>query len=314
MDIDTPCDKIATMLDIILKAASYLIMIAVAYSFKRAGVLTKEHGKALSYICMKFTLPCALIANFSIATPSASLLWVILIGFAGTMSHLLFGFAFTRNKSREERVLYTSNTGFNIGNFTLPFISSFSGPMGIITTSLYDAGNGFSLLGINYPIIDAVVNKRRGKDLFVQMAKKLFSSVPFDVYCLMIFLSVLNLSLPGEIVLIASEIGKGNGPIAMIMIGLLLELHFDKRYLKSTSIFVASRVAIGLGICFVATQLSFLPWEAKKAVIIAAWSPIGSVGPAYTSYLGGDEELAGFVNTISILIALAVIPTLAIVL
>ena len=69
-----------------------------------------------------------------------------------------------------------------------------------------------------------------------------------------------------------------------------------------------------VGISFIATQLSFLSWEAKKAVIIAAWSPIGSVGPAYTSYLDGDEELAGFVNTVSILIALAVIPTLAIVL
>ena len=263
---------------------------------------------------MKFTLPCALVANFSIATPSATLLWVILLGFAGTMSHLLFGFAFTKNKSREERVLYTSNTGFNIGNFTLPFISSFSGPVGIITTSLFDAGNGFSLLGINYPIIDAVVNKRRGKGMVKEIAKKLFSSVPFDVYCIMILLSVLKLSLPPGVVVIAQEIGKGNGPIAMIMIGLMLELHFDKRYLKSTAVFVVSRVIIGLSISFIATQLSFLSWEAKKAVIIAAWSPIGSVGPAYTSYLDGDEELAGFVNTVSILIALAVIPTLAIVL
>ena len=130
----------------------------------------------------------------------------------------------------------------------------------------------------------------------------------------MILLSVLKLSLPPGVVVIAQEIGKGNGPIAMIMIGLMLELHFDKRYLKSTAVFVVSRVIIGLSISFIATQLSFLSWEAKKAVIIAAWSPIGSVGPAYTSYLDGDEELAGFVNTVSILIALAVIPTLAIVL
>lgn len=47
----------------------------------------------------------------------------------------------TFGQSAEHRALYVLCVpGFNIGNFTLPFVQSFLGPAGVIATSIFDVG------------------------------------------------------------------------------------------------------------------------------------------------------------------------------
>lgn len=49
---------------------------------------------------------------------------------------------------REQQAFGILNlSGYNIGNFTMPFVQSFLGPIGVITTSVYDVGNAFVCLG-----------------------------------------------------------------------------------------------------------------------------------------------------------------------
>lgn len=302
------------MSDILIKAASYLMMIAVAYLFKKMGYFRTEHGKALSVICMKFTLPCAIISSFASFGIDISLFVMIALGLLGNVLLVSIGFMITRGKSKDERIYYAANIGYNIGNFTLPFTSSFSGPSGVIATSLFDAGNAIMLLGINYPLLDASINKKKGKAFFKNLWTKLFSSIAFDAYFVMIILSLLSISLPKSAVMIATEIGRANGPIAMFMIGMLLEIRFDKRYIKSASRLLIIRAGVAALLSLIIYNLDFIPYEAAKAGIMAACSPIGSVSPAYVALLDGDVELASFVNTVSILISLIVIPVLAIVL
>ena len=49
-----------------------------------------------------------------------------------------------------------NSCGYNIGNFTLPFIQSFLGPVGVITTSLFDTGNACICLGDAYSVASMV--------------------------------------------------------------------------------------------------------------------------------------------------------------
>lgn len=297
---------------IILTAVSYLFMIALGYLFKKIGLVKQEHGRALAQLVMKITLPAAIISSFASFGLNYSLLILILFGFMGNVFQVLFGYLYSRNKSREEKVYYIANAGYNIGNFTLPFTSSFSGPLGTITTSLFDCGNAIMLLGFNYMIADNVSNGKREKTSLFGIVKKLLSVPAFDAYLLMMAIVLPGGTVPRSIILIASEIAKANGPMAMFMIGIMLQIHFSKRYMKSSAIVLGARFLIAAAFSFILSRMTFLPAEVIKSAIIVSWSPIASASPAYVALLNGDEELASFVNTISLLISIVIIPVLAI--
>lgn len=301
------------MFDILLKAVSYLLMILVAYFFKKIGLTKASDGDAMAKICLKVTLPCAIISSFAAFDLMYSLLIVVAFGAIGNVLQLLCGYFMGRGKSREDRIFFLANAGYNIGNFTLPFTSSFMGPLGIVTTSLFDVGNALMLFGCNYSIAERAANGKQ-KTNIPFIIKRLLSTPAFDTYLIMMTIVLLGLEVPRPIVLIASEFGKANGPLAMFMIGTMMEISFEKRYIKSTLKVMAARIAIALVFSLAFSFMSFLPEEARKAAIIVSWSPIGSACAAYIAFLDGDKALGSFVSTVSILFALVVIPVLSIVL
>lgn len=302
------------MSKILLTAFSYLLMIAFGYLFKRIGLVGKESGKAMSQIVMKVTLPAAVIASFATFKLDYSMLILILFGFMGNVLQLLFGIVYTKGKDRNTKIGFIANCGYNIGNFTLPFTSSFAGALGTVTTSLFDSGNALMLLGFNFLAAQRAADSEKKKLDVKRVIKSLLSSPAFDAYIVMLLIVLPGGSVPRPIITVASEIAKANGGIAMFMIGILLEIHFNKRYLKSTAVILGARALISIVFSIIISQLSFLPYEVIKAGIIVSWSPIATLGPAYVAILDGDTELASFMNTMSILISMVVITSLAILL
>ena len=70
---------------------------------------------------------------------------------------MILGYLINLGKSKEEKAFGVLNLpGYNIGNFTIPFVQSFLGPVGVITTSLFDAGNAFVCLGGAVGVADVV--------------------------------------------------------------------------------------------------------------------------------------------------------------
>ena len=56
-------------------------------------------------------------------------------------------------KDRDEKAFHILNmSGYNIGNFTMPFTAGFFGPTGVVITSLFDTGNAFICLGGAYSV------------------------------------------------------------------------------------------------------------------------------------------------------------------
>ncbi len=299
---------------IILTAISYMLMIVFGYLFKRLNLVQQAHGKALAQLVMKLTLPAAIIASFATFSINYSLLILILFGFLGNVIQVVSGYLISKNKSRDDKILYIADAGYNIGNFTLPFTSSFSGALGTITTSLFDCGNAIMLLGFNYTIAENVANGQKGMMKLSKILKTLLSVPAFDAYLVMMAIVLPGGKVPAPIISIASEIAKANGPMAMFMIGIMLEIHFSKRYIKGCALIMGIRCAISIVFSIIFSQMSFLPPEVIKSAIIVSWSPIASASPAYVALLNGDEELASFVNTISIILSIILIPILAIVL
>ena len=52
------------MLEIIIRASYFILMIVIAYALKKIGVLSKEDGVALARVILNLTLPCAILVSF----------------------------------------------------------------------------------------------------------------------------------------------------------------------------------------------------------------------------------------------------------
>lgn len=61
--------------------------------------------------------------------------------------------------------------------------------------------------------------------------------------------------------------------------------------------------------------MQMLPFDfaLKKALVVVIFSPIGALPLAFTDKLGGDAELASFVNSISIVLSMIIMTILMVI-
>ena len=82
------------MQSIVIRAISFLLMVSIAFTLKKLGILKKEDGYALSRVMMNITLPCVIINSFGTTTFSGKLLIFILVGLGVNFILLLITFLF----------------------------------------------------------------------------------------------------------------------------------------------------------------------------------------------------------------------------
>ena len=295
------------MAEILMKAGSFIAIIILGYVLRRRGFFKEEDFYVLSRIVLKITLPAAIVTNFTGIDMKPSMLLMSLLGLGGGIILTGMAFLISAGKNGEEKAFNIINlTGYNIGNFTMPFAQSFLGPLGVVATSLFDSGNALVCLGGTYSV--AVMAKgEKGKFSIMPIIKTLLSSVPFDAYLLMTVLSPLPLSLPAPMVSFTGIIANGNAFMAMLMLGVGFKMTLDKSRMGKIIqiLFIRYSVSIALAAAF----YFLLPFELeyRQALAILALSPIASAAPAFTGDLDGDIGLASAVNSISIVISIVLI-------
>lgn len=298
---------------IITRALCFLSMVLFSFALKKGALLSREDGYALSRVIMNFTLPMAIISSFSSIELSGYLLVFILFGLLANIILVTIACIICRNGSREDKIYYIlSLPAYNIGNFTLPFTSVMLGPVGAVTTCLFDTGNAVQCVGIDYAIAKAMADGE--KKSLPLMLKPLLKVPTFICYLVFITISFLHIPVPSVIFDFASLVAAANGPLAMIMIGLMLEISFDRSAIDKVVKVLLIRYAISLLFSLFFIFVLDVPYEVKKAAVIVVWSPISSAAPAFTLQLKGNTELAGMVNSISLILSLVIIPILVIVL
>ena len=295
------------MAEILMKAGSFIAIIILGYVLRRRGFFKEEDFYVLSRIVLKITRPAAIVTNFTGIDMKPSMLLMSLLGLGGGIILTGMAFLISAGKNGEEKAFNIINlTGYNIGNFTMPFAQSFLGPLGVVATSLFDSGNALVCLGGTYSV--AVMAKgEKGKFSIMPIIKTLLSSVPFDAYLLMTVLSLLHLSLPAPMVSFTGIIANGNAFMAMLMLGVGFKMTLDKSRMGKIIqiLFIRYSVSIALAAAF----YFLLPFELeyRQALAILALSPIASAAPAFTGDLDGDIGLASAVNSISIVISIVLI-------
>lgn len=292
--------------EILSRAMCFVGIILLGYILRKKGFFQENDFHTLSKVVLKITLPAAIVSSFAGKEIDPSMLFISAIGLGGGVLLLLVVFLVGGKQDREQTAFDMVNTaGYNIGNFTLPFVQSFLGPIGVMTTSLFDVGNAWICLGGAYGVADVI----KGGDKFSikRILKALTKSMAFDCYMIMILMNLLKIPMPSVVVSFADIIAGGNAFVAMLMIGVGFKLGGDMSQRKSIIRILCIRYSVSA--LLAAGCFFFLPFdlEIRQTLVLLMFSPLPSAAPAFTAELKGDTGLASAVNSLSIVCSIVII-------
>lgn len=295
------------MAAVLTKAIAFVAIIIMGYLLKRAGFFQSKDFYLISRIVVKITLPAAIVSNFSKISMDYSMLAICVVGVLCNVLTIALGYLISLSKSKETKAFAMLNmSGYNVGNFTMPFVQSFLSPVGFAATSLFDAGNAVMCTGITYTLAGIVVGEGE-KPSPKAIILKLLSSVPFDTYVIMTVLSILKIKLPGMVISFAETAGGANAFLALLMLGIGFEIRMDKKKAAQIAKLLAVRYGAALLMALGFYFLSPFGTEVRQTLAIVSLGPVSSVSPAFTGALNGDIEMASAVNSLSIVISIAAI-------
>lgn len=298
------------MYDVLIKSLTFILIIFIAYSLKKVKVFKKEDANVIATIIMNITLPCALLTSANGIELDIVILSLIFLGIFSNVIMMMIGYYYSRKESPCLIGSFMINTsGYNIGNFVLPFVQSFFPGLGVVYLCSFDIGNALMGLGITYAIANHVASGENHFDIR-ELMKKLFSSIPFDVYVLIFILAIFKLQVPSPILSIASTIGAGNSFLAMLMIGLMLEVKISPQETKNVFNVLKLRIIGTITISLITYFLLPLPILAKEILILSYFAPLSTVSAVFTNKIGYQGDMSATANSLSIIIAVICITIL----
>ncbi|MFC4651907.1 AEC family transporter [Lactococcus nasutitermitis] len=300
------------MTTILLNSLSFLITILAAFFLKKVGVLRQEDGQRVSKIIVFITLPATIIVGVN-GFHVTLLTWLLLgMGIFCNVLLILAGFVVGRRKSVVERGFYMFNLGgYNLGNFTIPFVTSFF-PAAIPVIAMFDMGNSFMVAGTTQAIVETTNRKQKhGFDLRDPL-RILLKSPPFIVYIVMIVLAVFHLKLPAGALVPVHFLASGNSFLSLFMIGLFMQISLKKENLAVIGRVLLSRYLLaGILAVFVYFLLPF-PHFVKLVLLLIFFCPISFLTTIQATQFGVDEGAAGFASSLSMFISLIVMSSIVI--
>ena len=295
------------MEQVLTKALAFVIIIAFGYLLKQRGFFKSDDYKLIAKIVLNITLPCAVITSFAAFKMEYTLFVLTLIGFLGNLLMIVWGFMLTRYQTNAAKIFYVFNlAGYNIGCFTLPFAQSFLGPFAVVATCMFDVGNSIMCTGGTYALASGLVHTGEKYEPVTlrSVAVKLLSSVPFVVYVLMLVCALFEVHLPQPVYTLTGLIGSANTFLSMLMIGMMFEMTLDLEKLKQVREVVLYRYVFGVALAWVCFYHAPLNAEVKEVLTLVFLAPSTAIAPIFIARMGGNVELAGFANSITIVISI----------
>lgn len=297
------------MQDILIKAGCFVAIIILGYTMKKIGVLHQDDFMVLSKIVIRITTPAAIAVSFAGKEIDLSLLLLILLGLGSGILLVAAAYLLSLRNSKNQRAFNMLNVaGYNIGNFALPFVQGFLGPVGIIVTSLFDTGNAIVALGGAYGAA-STVKDGSGFDLKL-IAGKLVRSVPFMCYIILVTLNLAKIPLPTPMVSCLQIIANANAFLAMFMLGVGFNLSGDFKQIGIIAKVLSIRYTLSAVMAVAVYFLLPMDLEVRQTLVILLFSPISSIVPAFTGDMGEDVGLSSAINSISIICSIVIIITL----
>lgn len=300
------------MKEILYRSIILIFIIGLGNVMKAFNLFTKEKDfSTIAKIILYITLPSAIITNLNGLRFPPYLILISFVGFFSNWLYIVVSEKMGRNK-QEKAFMALNINGYNIGNFALPFIAFFLEGIPILAISLFDAGSAVMVMGGNYAIADNIKNDG-GKIKVQSLLKIMITSPAVITYGIMILCSLLSVNLPSIIIDFASIIGGANTFLSMFMIGIILNLTFDKEKIGKLIKYVSIRYIIALAVAILVFFLPFISTEIKQTLVLLLFAPVAGTAPIFTQQLNSDTELSAQLNSLSIVLSIVIMSSLLII-
>ena len=295
--------------EILLRTAGYVAVIVLGYLLRRFGVLRAEDFRVISTLVMKVTLPAAVIINFSGKEMDISLLFVTALALIFGCLCMALGYLLNRRGTKEEQAFCVLNySGYNIGNFTMPFVQSFLGSTGVIVTGLFDVGNVVVCLGGAAAVADVL---RRGSRLSLKkVAVSMSRSVCFLTYVVMTVLTFCGITLPATLLDWVAIPANANVFLSMLMIGVGFSGVQSAGQWKTIRRFLVGRYGLAAILALVCWFVLPFDAEIRRVLVVLVFAPLASANLPFTREMEGDVGLASAMSSVSILVSIVCMVTL----
>lgn len=278
------------------------------FLLKKRGYYQERDFYTVTKLIMHITLPAVIIHGFSRFERDYSLILIVVLSLAFNFVQSLIGYRMApRNDKPRQAFNFLNYSGYNIGNFSLPFLQSMLDPFGVVIVCLFDAGNALVTCGGSYAAAAHILGEKTEGPPWRGIAKRLFSSVPFDTYVVLLSLGYLGIKLPGAVYEIAGAFGSANAFLAMFMLGGALEFSSAGGSAKELSLFLIIRYATNALFALGLYYLTPFPLMIRQILVILVFSPFAAISVAFTERLGLDKAKAALLNSISIPISITLI-------
>ncbi|MGV8907353.1 MAG: AEC family transporter [Propionicimonas sp.] len=298
------------MFEIAARALSLVAIVGIGLGIKRLGWVTKEHFGLFAKLVLGVTLPCALLTSFNDYHLDRALLGLTVLGLLVNVVQQGIGYLLALRRGRREQAFAVLNSGtYNIGAFATPYLSGFMGPHAMIYSSLFDIGNAVASAGIGYGWGTALAGEQ-GAHRWRDTARTLATSPVFVTYIGLLLLKLFDLRLPDVLITFTSTVGAANPFLAMLMIGIGLELRLHRSKYVAAARHLAVRYAFSVVVAVACWTLLPLPVEARVVLVMLLFAPIASMVPGFTGKAGLDVELSAFMTSVTLVIGIIVMPSL----
>lgn len=292
------------MLLVLIQSLQFLLVILVAYVFKQLNLLRSTDGVALQKIILNLTLPATIVVGFNGVEVNRILFLMISLGLLSNLSLVTFGgFIWRKKEAPLQSLMMFSQAGYNIGNFTIPFVQGFF-PAAIPYIGSFDMGNALMLFGGSPMIVDKMTNQNHNNDSYFRRLFRLFKSPSFTTYIIMFLLALVGLILPPPVLSVFELFSSGNAFLSMFMVGLYLEITIDSVSFKRVRQLLLTRYSLGIILASLFYLLLPLPDLVRISLVLVALAPIGTVSTINMIVYGNSRALSSFLSSISIIVSL----------
>ena len=291
------------MNEIIMKSMGFVFMVLLGTFSRRTGIITKEDSKILSKIAMTFTLPCALTVGFNGVSFT---FWMVICFLCGILVPAACAVTARITLSKGKTPHEIANNmicccGYNGGSFAIPFCQSFFPASAIGYLIMFDMGNSIMAFGGAGAFGGSVLDNGgfNGKKL----VKKLFSSVPFCVYMVLMCLSLFGIRLPDVVIDFITPVAQANIFLMMFNVGVQIELNVDRSIVKDLLGIFAVRMAVG---AVFGTLIFLLPADIlmQQVLTIIAFAPLCTPAVIWSQDLECDTRVPAMACSLGILVGI----------
>ena len=320
------------MQHIIANALGFFVAIFLGFLAKKRKILSPADAKSISKIIIYFTLPATLVKGINGTQVSIMLLVLISLGFLMNVTGILVGYLIEKTSLKvQEKQLVTSNgsllsqedsdpiqaknmrkalmmftvSGYNIGNFVIPFASQFV-PTAVPYVGMFTLGNSVMTAGSTELLIDKINKQNKAKENF-GLIQALRNAPALSVCIFMIGLSTFGIVLPDTIMRPAAFIANANAFLAMFVVGLGLNFRLQKEKLSLVLRIILSRYILGTIFTLMALYLLPVSDIIKITLALLALGPIANINVIQAIRYGCDEESGSLAASISIILSLIIL-------